>query len=198
MSTNIAWQIAELITQQTHLTIGDRASPTSSVIALYGDNPAHCITISEQADRKGKTTITLRTEMMTGAPRNAYAPIMEWIIGAWTPEKIVADFFFRYWEDHVLQYWIAGDAAQRGARQYYEDICRLAEELALIGAGQTRYPPFRPSNDNTIHAIEARGEQWRMEHFATVRGYRHVLTVAVTEAQARAIVALMTEENNPP
>lgn len=199
MSTTIAWQIAELIAKQTHLTISDLSRPTQEInIALCGDNPEHCITISQQTDRKGKTTITLQTAKMTGAPYNAYAPSMEWMIGAWTPESIVADFLYRYWEDHVLRYWIAGDAAQRGARQYYEDICRLAEELALIGAGQTRYPLFRPSNDNTIHAITAKGEQWRIERFSSTKGYRHVLTVAVTDAQARAIVALMTEESNPP
>ena len=97
----------------------------------------------------------------------------------------------------TVTYWDACDCARAGMKRHYEDRCRITDGLAAGGDGKVSHPPFAPGNRDMHHAIHASGPNWRVKSFNSEAGYKFVMEIAVSNAQAQALLALLMEGDNP-
>ena len=193
---SISFTIATLLAAETNLPIAEGTQPTRNPVYLT-DGAARHIVVETTTSSKGKVTTKIDVCSSHGAPYNAHAPGGTWVHGkAWNAESIVASFMYLSWR-MTVEYWDACDYARAGMKRHYDDRCQIADNLATVGDGKASHPPFNPGNRDIHHAIHASGPNWSVESFNSEVGYKLVLKIAATDAQALALLALLMERDNP-
>ena len=193
---SISFTIATLLAGETNLPIAEGTKPASD-LAYLTSGAERQIFIKTTASNKGKLTTEISICHSSGEPYNAHTPGGIWNHGkAWNTESIVANFMHHLWPMAVA-YWDACDYARAGMKRHYEDRCRIADGLATVGDGKASHPPFDPGNRDMHHAIHASGPNWRVKSFNSEVGYKLVMEIAVSDAQAQALLALLMEGDNP-
>ena len=193
---SISFTIATLLAAETNLPIAEGTQPTSNPVYLT-DGAERQIVVETTTSSKGKVTTKIDVCPSRGAPYNAYPPGGAWNHGkAWNAESIVANFMYLSWR-MTVEYWDACNYAREGMQRHYEGRCQIAQALAAIGNGRVSHPQFNPGNPDMVRAIHATGPNWRVESFNSEVGYKLVLTIAASDAQALALLALLMERDNP-
>ena len=193
---SISFTIATLLAAETNLPIAEGTQPTRNPVYLTDGAERH-IVVETTTSSKGKVTTKIDVCSSRGAPYNAHAPGGAWVHGkAWNAESIVANFMYLSWR-MTVEYWDACNYAREGMQRHYEGRCQIAQALAAIGNGRVSHPQFNPGNPDMVRAIHATGPNWRVESFNSEVGYKLVLTIAASDAQALALIALFMEGDNP-
>jgi len=198
MQPSISFTIATLLAAQTNLQIiADTKPTTTSDRVFLTDGDERQIFIETTTSSKGKVTTKIDVCHSRGEPYNAHAPGGVWIHGkAWNVKTIVADFMWLIWP-LAVEYWETCDYARMRMKQHYDNRCQIADALAAVGDGQASHPQFNPGNREMSKAIQASGPNWRVKSFNSEVGYKLVLEIAATDAQALALLALLMERDNP-
>jgi len=197
MEPSISFTIATLLAGETNLPIAEGTQPTSNPVYLTDGAERH-IVVETATSSKGKVTTKIDVCSSRGASYNAHPPAAGPYTHnkTWNVETIVADFMWLIWP-MAVEYWDACDYARAGMKRHYDGRCQIADNLAIVGDGKASHPPFDPGNRDIHRAIHASGPNWRVESFNSEVGYKLVLTIAATDAQALALLALLMEGDNP-